>query len=140
MKDIHFQAQALDARVEAARKGRTALTSQTRLRLPVSARPDNFRRLVSDLGRGARSRAIATRKNCFRSNLLVISGIVPRQPRMCSGLTTSRVRVSRRRIVREVRPFAVRYDVIAVYLVRNAQYQFCNCGVLYIMHVEVDLH
>jgi hypothetical protein len=39
-------------------------------------------------------------------------------------------RVSRRRIVREVRAPATRYDASGVYLVRSAQYQFCNCGVL----------
>src|SRR5258707_13639351 len=36
----------------------------------------------------------------------------------------------RRRIVREVCAPATRYGVTAVYLLRSAQYQFCNCGVL----------
>src|SRR6516162_5979775 len=37
---------------------------------------------------------------------------------------------SRRRIAREVRAPATRHGVSAVYLLRSAQYQFCNCGVL----------
>jgi hypothetical protein len=45
-------------------------------------------------------------------------------------LGDKRVRVSRRRIVREVRSPASRDGVTAVYLLRSAQYQFCNCGVL----------
>jgi hypothetical protein len=34
--------------------------------------------------------------------------------------------------VKEVGPLATRYGLAAVYLLRTAQYQFCNCGALYI--------
>jgi hypothetical protein len=51
---------------------------------------------------------------------------------MLSIWATSRFHVSRRRIVREVRSPATRDGVTTVYLLRSAQYQFRNCGVLYV--------
>jgi hypothetical protein len=57
-------------------------------------------------------------------------GSVSISSRMFSSWAISRVHVSRRRVVREVRSPVTRNGVTAVYLLRSAQYQFCNCGVL----------
>jgi hypothetical protein len=70
-------------------------------------------------------------QNCITSKLLAISGVaLANLGTDVLPLGDKRVRVSRRRIVREVRSPASRDGVNAVYLLRSAQYQFCNCGVL----------
>jgi hypothetical protein len=70
-------------------------------------------------------------QNCITSKLLAISGLaLANLGTDVLPLGDKRVRVSRRRIVREVRSPASRDGVTAVYLLRSAQYQFCNCGVL----------
>jgi hypothetical protein len=78
-------------------------------------------------GRGARQ---SSEQNCFSSKLLAISGVAPFQPRRgCFQLDKPCSRIASTHH-ESASPTAKRYGVTAVYLLRSATYQFCNCGVL----------
>ena len=80
-------------------------------------------------------------QNCITSKLLAISGVaLVNLGTDVLSLGDNRVRVSRRRIVREVRSPASRDGVTAVYFFEARSINFANVVYSVSMHVEVDLH
>jgi hypothetical protein len=110
------------------RAPRPAIADDRPVRVPFFSAPERF----ATNKRALRSTRFSFKQNRFSSRLPDIGGAAPCQFRHGSSPTGNKPcrRASRRRIVREARRPATRYAASGVYLVRSAQYQFCNCGVL----------